>query len=72
MLRLTKTERQILPLILNYRSNKEIASEMGVATCTARFHVCNILHKHGVRYRADLFRKLAAGRNESTKEKADD
>ncbi|MDE1941162.1 MAG: helix-turn-helix transcriptional regulator [Patescibacteria group bacterium] len=58
IVRLTKTEHIVLPLVLNFRSNKEIASELGTSVRTAKFHVSNILHKYGVSYRADLFRQL--------------
>jgi DNA-binding NarL/FixJ family response regulator len=35
-------------------SNKEIAVRLNVSERTAKFHVSNLLGKHGVKRRADL------------------
>ena len=52
--RLSKRETQVLELLLKNFSNKEIARELQFSQRTAKFHVSNLLAKHGVRRRADL------------------
>jgi DNA-binding NarL/FixJ family response regulator len=52
--RLSRREQQVLELLLENLSNKEIASELHISARTAKFHVSNLLAKHGVRRRADL------------------
>ena len=56
---LTRRERQVLEALLDNLSNKEIARQLKMSERTAKFHVSNLLVKHGVRRRADLlFRAL--------------
>ena len=56
---LTRRERQVLEAVLDNLSNKEIARRLKMSERTAKFHVSNLLTKHGVRRRADLlFRAL--------------
>jgi DNA-binding NarL/FixJ family response regulator len=56
---LTRRERQVLEAVLDNLSNKEIARRLQMSERTAKFHVSNLLVKHGVRRRADLlFRAL--------------
>ncbi len=56
---LTRRERQVLEAVLDNLSNKEIARRLQMSERTAKFHVSNLLTKHGVRRRADLlFRAL--------------
>lgn len=50
--RLSPREREVLKLIAAGRSNKEIASELGVTERTAKFHVTAILTKLGADNRA--------------------
>ena len=45
--RLTIQERRVYQLLQHGKQNKEISSEMGIATSTAAFHVRNILRKFG-------------------------
>jgi DNA-binding NarL/FixJ family response regulator len=52
---LTPREQEILDDLLHNLSNKEIASKRRISSRTAKFHVSNVLSKHGVRRRADLF-----------------
>ena len=52
--RLSQRETQVLELLLKNFSNKEIARELQFSQRTAKFHVSNLLAKHGVRRRADL------------------
>lgn len=42
---LTQRERQILALMVQGMSNQDIASEMGIALPTVKFHVTNVLSK---------------------------
>ncbi len=62
--RLTRRERQVLDAVLDNLSNKEIASRLQMSERTAKFHVSNLLVKHGVRRRADLL--FCALRNAGT------
>jgi DNA-binding NarL/FixJ family response regulator len=52
--RLSPREIQVLDLLLDNLSNKEIASRMKIAERTVKFHVSNVLTKFGVHRRADL------------------
>ena len=61
---LTRRERQVLEAVLDNLSNKEIARRLQMSVRTAKFHVSNLLVKHGVRRRADLlFRALQSTGN---------
>jgi DNA-binding NarL/FixJ family response regulator len=51
---LSRREKEVLELLLENLSNKEIAKELKISSRTAKFHVSNLLAKHGVRRRADL------------------
>ena len=51
---LTRREREVLEAVLDNLSNKEIAHRLHMSERTAKFHVSNLLVKHGVRKRADL------------------
>ena len=63
---LTRRERQVLEAVLDNLSNKEIARRLQMSVRTAKFHVSNLLVKHGVRRRADLlFRALQSTGNGS-------
>ncbi len=52
--RLSPREIQVLDLLLDNLSNKEIANKMKIAERTVKFHVSNVLTKFGVHRRADL------------------
>ncbi len=58
---LSRREKQVLDLLLQNLSNKEIAKELHISARTAKFHVSNLLAKHGVRRRADLILLAHAG-----------
>lgn len=45
---LTEREREVLALIVNGKSNKEIAQALQVSAHTAKAHVCNIIQKLAV------------------------
>jgi DNA-binding NarL/FixJ family response regulator len=51
---LSRRERQVHELVLENQSNKEIASRLHMSERTVKFHVSNLLVKHGVKRRADL------------------
>ncbi|MGC1291585.1 MAG: response regulator transcription factor [Candidatus Acidiferrales bacterium] len=51
---LSRREREVLESLLRNLSNKEIASQLNISERTVKFHVSNLLAKHGVRRRADL------------------
>ncbi len=53
-MRSRRREREVLDLLLDNLSNKEIASKLFVCEPTVKFHVSNLLSKFGVQRRADL------------------
>jgi NarL family two-component system response regulator LiaR len=52
--RLSRREKEVLDLLLENFSNKEIASRLSISSRTAKFHVSNLLAKYGVESRVDL------------------
>ena len=57
--RLTAKEKEVLALVLRHYSNAEITRELYVSLPTVKTHVRNILRKHEVSSRWDLFRRHA-------------
>ncbi len=51
---LSAREREVLALVLDNLSNKEIADKLHISEATAKFHVSSLLSKYGVQRRADL------------------
>jgi DNA-binding NarL/FixJ family response regulator len=51
---ISRRERQVLDLLLENLSNKEIAAKLFVSERTVKFHVSNLLSKFGVQRRAEL------------------
>jgi DNA-binding NarL/FixJ family response regulator len=51
---LTDRERQVLDLILMARSNREIASQLGIEERTVKAHVGRLMRKTGANNRIDL------------------
>jgi len=51
---LSRRETEVLELLLENLSNKEIASRLHISSRTAKFHVSNLLAKYGVESRVDL------------------
>ena len=49
---LTPREREVLRLVADGRSNKEIARALGITERTAKFHVTSLLNKLGAENRA--------------------
>jgi DNA-binding CsgD family transcriptional regulator len=61
---LTPRQRQVFRLVMADKQNKEIANELGISQRTARFHVCEILHKIGCATRYEVQRKYQSPRFE--------
>ncbi|MGI5979244.1 MAG: LuxR C-terminal-related transcriptional regulator [Oscillospiraceae bacterium] len=55
---LTERENEVLALILDGKSNKEIAAAMCIGESTVKFHVGNILSKYAVSNRMELISTL--------------
>ncbi len=51
---ISRRQREVLELLLENLSNKEIAARLFVSERTVKFHVSNLLSKFGVQRRADL------------------
>jgi len=51
---LSRREKEVLELLLENLSNKEIAGRLHISSRTAKFHVSNVLAKYGLSRRADL------------------
>jgi DNA-binding NarL/FixJ family response regulator len=51
---LSRREREVHDLVMENLSNKEIAQRLHMSERTVKFHVSNLLGKHGVKRRADL------------------
>jgi DNA-binding CsgD family transcriptional regulator len=55
---LSKRERDVAQLVLEGKSNKQIASSLGISIRTVEFHLKNIYEKSGVSSRVELVLKL--------------
>lgn len=53
---LTRREREVLRLLVDGRTNREIAAELVISESTARLHVSNILRKLGASNRTEATR----------------
>jgi DNA-binding NarL/FixJ family response regulator len=53
---LTRREREVLRLLVEGRTNKEIGDKLVISESTARLHVSNILSKLGVSNRTEATR----------------
>jgi len=51
---LSRREKEVHALLIENLSNKEIATRLHMSERTVKFHVSNLLTKHGVKRRADL------------------
>lgn len=56
---LTSREREVLPLIISGRSNKEVAAEIGTSEITVKVHRGNLMRKMRADSFADLLRMSA-------------
>lgn len=52
---MTKREQEVLKLLLQGHTNKQIAISLGISDFTVRDHVSSILRKKVARSRAELF-----------------
>src|SRR5207247_1455584 len=53
---LTERERELLTLVINGRSNKQIAEDMGISIKTVANHRAHLMEKSGALNAADLVR----------------
>lgn len=51
--RLTERERQVLALVAEGKSNKEIARALTISVSTVKAHVSSVIHKLGVESRLE-------------------
>ena len=51
---MSRREREVHQLLMENLSNKEIANRLHMSERTVKFHVSNLLGKHGVKRRSDL------------------
>ena len=56
-LKLTRREKEVLQLIVEEYTTKEIAEKLFISQCTAETHRLNIIHKLGVRNTAGVVRE---------------
>ena len=56
--RLSKREKEVTRLVLQGRSNKQIALALGIAVRTVEFHLKNVYGKLGVSSRIELVLNL--------------
>jgi DNA-binding CsgD family transcriptional regulator len=61
--RLSKREREVLKLVLSAKSNKQIASALGISVRTVEFHLKNVYAKFQVGSRIELILELGPGRD---------
>ena len=55
---LTARESQVLQLLFRRLANKEIACALNISERTAKFHVCNVFNKLGLKSRKDLLQSF--------------
>ena len=67
--RLSKREWEVVKLLLQGKSNKLIASSLGISDRTVEFHLKNIYIKHQVNSRVELIFILANTTGEADVEK---
>lgn len=64
-------EMQVLTLLVKLNTNKEIAKELKISERTVKFHVSNLLAKHGVKSRTQLVVMGASQLKSQQSEEAD-
>lgn len=58
---LTKREREILTDLAQNRSNKEIATRLGIAAATVHVHIVSLFRKLGIHKREEVLSVMLAG-----------
>ncbi len=53
---LTIRERQVLPLVANGCTNREIALQLGISPRTVEIHRANVMYKLGLHTTSDLLK----------------
>jgi DNA-binding NarL/FixJ family response regulator len=66
-MKLTKREQQVVAILLEGRSNKEIARRLGITEGTVKLHLHSVFQKTGVIRRVALVAKVMARRRRSMK-----
>ena len=54
LIQISRRERELMPLLAESRTNKEIAAQMHISERTVKYHVANLLKKCRVRKRHEL------------------
>ncbi|MCP4217538.1 MAG: response regulator transcription factor [bacterium] len=73
--KISKREKEILDLLLQGKSNKDIEDELYISINTVKAHVYNVFQKFGVKSRLQLMhflKELAAGKKVRRKKKSSD
>lgn len=55
---LTKREKEVFTLLVNNKTTKEIANELGISEKTVRNHISNTMQKLGVKGRSQAVVEL--------------
>ncbi len=58
---LTKREREVVVLVAEGHSNKQIAVTLGISDKTVESHRANVMHKLGLKHTAELVRYAMRG-----------
>jgi two-component system nitrate/nitrite response regulator NarL len=59
---LTKREQQVVAVLLEGSSNKEIGRRLGITEGTVKLHLHSVFQKTGVVHRVALIARVVAGR----------
>ena len=60
---ITPREKEVLKLVIEGKTNKEIAEELFISFSTAKKHISNILAKFGIENRTKLTSKVLSLKN---------
>lgn len=60
---MTKREQEVLHLLMQGKSNKQIAQQLEISNYTVRDHVSSLLRKSGARTRTELTAMQAGQKN---------
>ena len=62
---LTETERRVVELAAQGRTNKEIAAELFMGVSTVEAHLSHVYRKLGIRSRTELAGRISTARDET-------